>query len=178
MLTHPAFGTILLLLAGELAFGSEGVGPGARVRATVTGAEVCGRLSRHDGICRLTGRLVGGDADHLTVVADGREGTIRVPRSAVTRLEVSLGRSREDGAVIGAGVGLLAGLVLGAVQHGACDPERQMCDLAWLTPVLTVPLGAGIGIAAGTEEWTPASPAHVAATPRRDGMRVALSIRF
>lgn len=75
--------------------------------------------------------------------------TIRVPKASVTRLEVRR-RSRLRGALVGAGAGLLGGVLVGSMAAVECESRSgdgfNMCGLDFLAPVV---LGLPVGTIAG-----------------------------
>ena len=131
----------LPLLAQELA-------PGQRIR--VTAPEVLTE--------REVGQLLWLDADSL-VLEDADAPTPRrwvIPPDALARVEVSQGRGGNGrlGLVIGAGVGLFAG-VLGLGDGGACaDDYWSLCAAVVTGTTLSGGLlGSVIGAAVRTEHW-------------------------
>ncbi len=89
------------------------------------------------------------------------------PWRALERVEV---RGRQHGlkaALVGGGIGLVVGAVVGtvAVKQATADCERQHQDFCGLDAIAFVPItlvvtlvGSGIGVAVGTERWTPVWP--------------------
>jgi hypothetical protein len=158
-----------------------------RVRVTAPGAS-----SK-----RLVGTLLAMNETMLTIGGGKGKGVIEVPRSAVTRIEVSRRASRKGrGAAIGALVGIAAAVAIGASADGcpAVDPNdhglgaalSRICFGKTMTGVgagiLTVPLGVlfGLGIAPG-EKWAPTTSDRlkVAVTPVQGmGVGASLSVRF
>ena len=170
-----------LLLSAALAEGGEPSSEPARIRLKAT-SEVAedGTVTSREGKQWIVGKLVATDAEHLTVAAAGKP-SVRVPRTAVQRLQVSRGRSRGKAALIGAGVGAVVGLAWGAIEHSRCESSGEgMCDLAYGIPVMTVPVCALVGLAVGKERWVETSPAgfHLGLSPTRDGVRVVGRLAF
>jgi hypothetical protein len=162
---------------------------GTRVRLTVP--SVAGK--------RLIGIVRDVDDAMLTLQRDGDKGTLQVPRSAITKVEVSRRRSRKGkGAVIGMLVGLGAAVGVGLAEGQDCGspPEddsfgysfvfHSLCfskaETAFITGVLTVPVGTLLGlVAAPREKWevSSASRLKVAVAPvRGGGVRAAVTVRF
>lgn len=111
--------------------------PGARVRVSAPS---------HD-LKKRVGVLRGATVDSLTVAFDGVSEPLSMSLSAVSRLDVSTGRSRATGFGRGAGIGFLVGAVVGtlaavAVQEDGCDD----CKLAFLAFGVG---GAGLGLIIG-----------------------------
>ena len=180
-------------VGGATAAGAELPAPavsGARVR--VTAPAVSG--------ARLVGTVIGIDETRLTLSA-GKGRTVEVPRSAITRLEVSRHPSRRGkGAGIGALVGVGAAIVIGVAAGDDCGsrparPEEldlverldfNLCfgrgELALASALLTVPLGTVLGYAAAPgERWAPTSPdrLRLAVAPTGGGgVGASLSLRF
>jgi hypothetical protein len=140
--------------------------PGARVR--VTSAGVPGG--------RVTGRLVGLDADKLTIL-DSREQQASLPIEQVVKLEKSVSRRSRwpEGAVVGALAFLAA--TCSTYDCGDSDSVQGM--------VIVGSVGAGLGALVGrlfhSEKWRdlPLSPRRVAVTlPPRAGIGVSFSWGF
>jgi hypothetical protein len=146
---------------------------------------------------RLVGTLLAMDETTLTIASQKGKGVVEVPRSAVTRIEVSRRASRKGkGASIGALVGLGAAVAIGLASDG-CPPRApndhslagalsRICFGRTVTSVgagiLTVPLGALIGLGvAGGEKWAPTTPDRLSLSvkpTRTGGLGAALSVRF
>ncbi|HYL21284.1 MAG TPA: hypothetical protein VEU74_05970 [Gemmatimonadales bacterium] len=143
---------------------------------------------------RFVGTLVGQDADSLWVLCAGHAAPLAVARSAVA-LEVSRGQQRAvgDGALIGAGFGVIGGFVLSGVRASesrSCGtPDLvDVCYVDWyarafrgglIGGAIGAALGAALGYAVRTEHWegVPLSRAHqVVLAPRGPGL--ALSLMF
>jgi hypothetical protein len=159
--------------------------PGQRVRLTT------GAASRD----RVVGTLVGEDADSFRVRVSGQAAPMSVARSAVTRLEISGGarRATREGAWKAAGLGVVAGFVIGGVaasHSNDCGIPSNVfyCYTDWyarafrdglIGGALGALAGAAIGSTVSTERWEglSLSRAHqVAIAPRGRGL--ALSIAF
>lgn len=163
---------------------------GTRVR--LTAPSIAGK--------RLVGVVREVDDTTLTLKRDGDKGTLQVPRSAITMVEVSRRRSRKGkGAAIGMLVGLGAAVAVGLAEGQDCrsvpeseDPFgysflfRDLCfskaETALITGILTVPVGTLLGVvAAPREKWevSAATRLHVAVAPARGGgVRAAITVRF
>jgi hypothetical protein len=166
--------------------------PGTRVR--LTAPSVAGK--------RLVGNVVGLDDATLTLRRDGAVDTMLVPRSAITRVEVSRHRSRKGkaaaiGMLVGLGAAVAVGLAVGDNCASLRTPEpgiigfsdrlaRSLChgkgETAALSAILTVPLGMLFGaVAAPGEKWEASSMSRLqmAIAPARDGgLRAAITVRF
>lgn len=109
------------------------------------------------GPVRLTGRLaqVVGDTLllHLRPIPIRR----RVPITLATPMSVSIGHvSRARGALLGAGVGLLSGLVIGVVIADAFDASaNDAIELSGFFLPYTVPAGAIAGAIFPGHRWAP-----------------------
>lgn len=186
-------GLIIGVAAVGGASADEVPAPGSSPRVRVTAPTVSGK--------RLVGTLLRMDEETLTLGAQKGQGVIEVPRSAITRMEVSRRSSRKGkGAGIGALVGLGAAVAIGFATGDDCDslPEpgpgwsglverlnRNLCmgkgETAAIVSILTVPAGALIGLgAAPGERWAATTPDRlsVAVRPVRGGVGAALSLRF
>ena len=114
---------------------------------------------------RVTGMVAAMDAASLTVAQDDGA-PLRVPRDAVTELEVSLGRRRQ------ALQGLLRGAVIGAAAGFALSPSDS-CSNAIAICWTTRPEGAGllalegatlgviIGALVKSDKWSRVGPQRV-----------------
>ena len=92
---------------------------------------------------RTTGRLVALDGQELQIRSS--RGPVAFSLAEVQRLEVSRGRQYNRGALIGAGVGLVSGILVGAVISGSASGAGG-ADLAVIgLPLVTLPAGILIG---------------------------------
>jgi hypothetical protein len=130
---------------------------------------------------RLTGTLAESGPDTVVLVS-GKE-RLTIERADIRKIEVSRGRHRAKGALLGAAVGLGVGLTLSGAEGASCDGFDCLGAAALLvvvTPALTV-TGAGIGAAVGTERWEPVEASrrpHLSLAPtagRGVGARLAFS---
>jgi hypothetical protein len=154
----------------------------------------------------FVGRLVGMDEDALRIerphFKEGKNTVVVVPRSSVTRFEVSRrqslkGRGALVGALLGAGAGVLivAGGedewiascppppgwgVVGRGQPYPCSPEGS--GGRWAAAILAVPAGALLGaLVSPGEQWEASDPASlrvVAAPASGGGAQVRLILSF
>ena len=142
---------------------------------------------------RFIGTLLQVRSDSIVVQAEQQQ--IIIPRSQVTRVEVSRGQRSAlgKGALIGALSGLLGGLVAGSVACASYDIAEGTClnsndggQVAFFAPVglgLLGGLGIGslIGLASHTERWEirPLPEQHVGLVIRAlPGRRLGLGIRW
>lgn len=171
---------ISLLIVATLFASLEKLGaqePGERVRLTVGGASST----------RVTGLLVGKDADSFWVARAGRTPPVSVGRSAVVQLEVSRGQQRAvaHGALVGAGLGAIAGFVAGgtaASKSRSCAGFVDVCYVDWygrafrgglIGGAIGGAVGAAVGYAVRTDRWegVPLSRAHsLTLAPRGAGL--------
>ena len=101
------------------------------------------RVQTHDGD-RTTGTLVTVD-DELLRLKGRTDQVVEWPTAGVQRLEVSLGQQRAVGAVLGAGAGLLGGVLAGVLLTYS-DTGGEGANLAVIgVPLFTVPAGALLG---------------------------------
>ena len=102
---------------------------------------------------------------------------IDVPLSALTRLDLSLGRSRKKGALRGIAWGAAAGVALGLVNAmgNSADPlalcgtttcRRDKLAEGGALVLGSVVWGAGIGALVGRETWKPVIGAPAVVMPR------------
>ena len=176
---HSALVSLALALAvapldGVMAQDALAVQVGTRVRVTAPELD----LERYDGT------LVAVRGDTLTV------GTVHVPLTSVTRLDVHRGRTGNwrKGAKIGALVGLPTGLALGVLFQQWCHSIGDVGDPCWVfVPASAVAVGlAGglVGAAVGAfkrDRWeeVPLERLSVSLTPQRDGgFALGFSVRF
>jgi len=179
-------GVVLLAAAGAQAEESAGLREGARVRASIK------KVSQPAGasnLRRLTGALVGIDDSTLRLETSRDEPPVVVARQDVAKVEVSVRRSRRGkGALIGLGVGAVAGLVLMAAGNsGGCSREPCIVDFSGPeyyagSALLLGAVGAGIGaLVAPGEKWetVPNDRLRVAVGPTRGGgVRFGVSLGF
>jgi hypothetical protein len=121
----------------------------------------------------VQGKIVEMDASSVVVMNDDRP--FRVPRQAITHLEVSTGRHRQwrKGMIIGAafeGTGLTLLCGGGVGDHAYCAALGLFAGGVW---------GAGVGALFKTESWSPVAPVgfHVGVAPT-PGHGAALSLSF
>ena len=106
-----------------------------------------------------------------------------MPKAAVSDLGVSRGRSRLKGALIGAGVGGLVGVVWGSVERSrACKQSHPfLCDLAFVGPmVIAPPVGAIVGFVIGKPQWAKVPPTAFAlgVISAADGVQIGGILKF
>jgi len=152
MLRKEAIGLALTLLIPNavLSFAAEApeLAPGSRVRVSAR------TVTERPLIATLTAL----DDTALTLRVKGRADVLVVPRSAITKVEVSLGRrARGKGALIGAGVGIAAGALVGLL-HGGDDSSQLVQFSAGDYALGFAALGGGVGALVGaavppSERW-------------------------
>ncbi len=135
----------LLLQPGSALAESEAPAPGTRVRLTAP------ELSDQ----QLIGTLTALETDAVSLSLDGQTEPTTVPRTAITKWELSRGKKSNAGK--GALWGLLIGAAVGAGLGAAMpDPDMGGDDAVFGAVALGVP-GAGIGALIGyihkTERW-------------------------
>ncbi len=141
---------LLILLLGLAALpasaGAQAPVPGQRIRVTAPPL-----IHREAGVFRSL------DSDTLAFEFKGIRRT--VPVELVSRLEVSAGRRRHTllGTLVGAGVGLGAGLILLSPDSNACSGSGNYDEICWYYRGAFVAGGALLGAAVGTlirtERW-------------------------
>jgi len=127
---------------------------------------------------RFQGVYLGRSGDTLFFGNDER-GPVKVPASDVTSLELSRGKSRWRGALVGALWGAGIGLLAGAIADTDTSDVSQGEAMAY-GAVGGAEIGAIIGAIVGRRVWIAAQPAvlvSAAAAHSRAGVRVALRVR-
>ncbi len=120
-----------------------GVGVGSRVRLTAP-------VIAPDP---MVGRVAGLTPDSL-LLERGGGARLQIDSRQVRALSVSAGRNRWGWALRGAGIGLLAGGVLGGWSVGAHDDTGVGGFVGFLAgAIVGAPLGAGAGALAAPERW-------------------------
>ena len=154
--------------ASRLEAQSATVGEGLRVRVHAPA------LMKSPAI----GSITSGAPGFVGVVVGDGAARVDVPMSNVTRVDVSVGRSRARGALIGAGVFGIAGLVAGAAIGTASDDTNEglvafALGVSGLATGLTL---GGIGGAIwGPERWT-AAPMFPLSAPLSVSARARVTI--
>lgn len=166
--------TLAAMVLGGLAASAEAadervVTIGDRVRVTAPS------VSRK----RIEGTLAAADRETLTVVS-GDDGTrVGVPRSRISKLEVTRGRTSRwgIGVVIGAGAGVLPGVV---ASNPPSSADRFQVDggAVAVCGAIGAASGALVGAALRTDRWTtvPGSTMTLSIGPA-SGRGVALAMR-
>ena len=123
------------------------------------------------------------DIDPFLLTIQTSKERVPVRREAILAVWRSERRSqKKKAALIGAGVGLAAALILAAADNQ--DPFLGGVsggELALAYSILFVPAGAGVGaIIAPGERWVtvPISTVGAARSPRRRGLEFSVSVRF
>ena len=160
----------------------------SRVRVRITGELANGSVIPSKKSQAIVGRFLAMDDEHLILAVGKPPQSIRLPRSAVTSVEMSRGRSRLKGALIGAGVGGLVGVVWGLVAYSQCKSEPStgafsidLCGLEILAPVVTGPsVGAVVGLVIGKEQWAKVPPTTLGLVikPAAGGVQIAGTLKF
>lgn len=102
----------------------------------------------------FTGNLLRLSPDTLVVAVGSGGALIQVPTSRVSSIELSGGRDRLSGSLKGAGIGLLAGGLIGGVAIGRSD-GNNIAALAGLFAGGIIGVGAGaiVGAIVAPERW-------------------------
>lgn len=140
--------------------------PGTRVRVTVREAS---------GERTVTGPLRTFDSQALTLTSNGAR-HVSLPRSTITKIEVSRGHRRRvgEGALVGAVAGLAVFALIEASCTGECEPAENRAALAAGAVAVGAVAGAGVGALARSERWEPVPWA--VSGPRSTRLRPALSL--
>jgi len=148
-------GGALLLANTFLPAHADELSPGAHVRITASGVQPA----------TITGTLVAIDNQVVTVQVPGLAAPTPVPRTAISDVSIREdSRSRGVGALIGAGLGGVAGAVVGATQSNGRYINKGEATAASIG--VGVALGAVIGFAIPPgERWKPLGPLHVGLVP-------------
>ncbi len=136
----------------------------------------------------IVGTLISLDPDHV-VLLDSAADTTVVPRGSITKVEMYQGMKSGagKGAVTGLLVGGLGGAFLGAIAAASQDesdflytpPEQLVLGTALGFGVLGAGIGALVGAASHTEQWTPTVlPTVKVVSDESKGRRVALGLRI
>ena len=158
-MTRRVLPALVLLLAGQAGAQGRELEPGARVR--VTAPTVPGG--------KLEGMIIGRRGDTLSIVPRDAA-PVDIPISALSRVEISRGKSRAAGAkkgfLWGVAIGLPVGLATATGDNKtwnlvdeSCDPFFQTCakhsdvEQVMLVSVGTGAIAAGIGALIGRERW-------------------------
>jgi len=157
---------------------SDVVEPRLGKTVRVTTAQEAVLTSPPPGELTVLGTLVEIENDAITILRSHDGHRVRIPRTAVARLQVRAGRTRGQNALIGSGIGLAIGLGVALIEHSRCKGE-WLCGVEFALPVLTTPVGALVGVAIpGNRRWVDASTPSVAASPRHAGVRLAWAVTF
>jgi hypothetical protein len=179
-----------ILAAGRSASAEETAPTTGRPRVRVTTAKG-----------RFVGSLMTVRGDTLVLERAGRADALEIHRPEILALEMSERPSRRrKGAAIGALVGIGAAVALGALGGDTCTASSGPADwgnlaerlnsnlcfghteTAFLSGILTVPLGALLGVAiAPGEKWRPAGVDEIsmgATASRAGGLGLQVTLRF
>lgn len=148
---------------------AESLRPGTRVRVTAPTVD-----SR-----RLTGPVLSASGDTLRIPLDGN--VLPIPLGSVERLEVSDGKDRLTGALLGTVVGAAGGA---AVLTLACIGSDDDCGgYTWLAAYggafIGAPIGAIGGYIVGRERWRTlplSEPGSFRVAPGPRGVALAVSV--
>ena len=186
VLVMGAIVTSLAALCGAAAGGDEDGAPtgGRRVRGTAPGL-ASGAVS---------GERVAVEATRVTLHTAGVSEVVAIPRRDVIRLEIGTKRHRRGraagiGALVGLGIGAVAGFAVGNDDCGGPDAPFIVCvpreASAAGVGVAGAGLGAALGLlfAPGETVWETVDPGglQVSVTPSRrgkSGVGLALSVAF
>ncbi len=164
-----ATGALLSFTMAAVGMASEpaGLPPGSRLRVgSSTGA--------------LVGTLVSWEADALVLDA-GQGEPRRIPLAAVSKVELSRGKRSNAGrgAVIGAAVGAVPGLLVGWGDSPEHENQRPVVVGA-IGAAAGAGIGAAIGWAAKTEKWEAVETARFRAglVPLRGGAELSLTVTW
>jgi hypothetical protein len=186
----PLFFGFVLTLAGPGLFaqGPTSLEPGRRVRVALAAEDAIQRRAPGQAAAvptrrSLVGSLVEASNEVLRLRLEGTGQVVQVPRSRITRLDVSAGRrSRGVTALAGAGAGALAGGLIGAISGDDQGGGYSAGGKAITYGLLLAPVCALVGSSLGGDRWKEVpreSPGvDLGLAPVRGGMTASLSIRF
>jgi hypothetical protein len=127
----------------------------------------------------LTGRISSVSDIALTLAIEGRTDGVSVSRDSIRRLEISRGRNRRKGLLIGGFAAAAVGALIGGVGcHDSADFSSGQC--AAILGGFGFAAGAGVGAIVGAgEHWNdvPTRGLHLAVAPIAGG-RPGLSVRL
>lgn len=156
---------------------------GAKIRVTIAGT-LADDGSVIQGTARqsIVARFLEMEASHLILAVGDDNSRMRVPKAAVTGVEVRR-RSRLKGGLIGAGIGGLVGIAVGLTAASSCDDSRGAggCGLlAIASMVIALPAGTLVGVVTGKPKWEQVPPRTFAlrVTPAANGVRISSAVRF
>lgn len=142
-----ALAVVLALVIGSAAADGQlyarPLGSGERVR--VTAPELAAAPIR--------GTFLSAERDTIRMATAGGSLIVGVPYASVQRLEVSRGRDRVRWALMGAGAGAIAGMLIGAMSAsgGSGSINESWAPLGGL--VAGIPIGAVVGAVLAPERW-------------------------
>jgi hypothetical protein len=160
---------LLLPPSSVLADPPEPGAPGIRIRVTAPG------LSDEP----LVGTLTALEQDALSLRPEGRLEPVRIPRTAVTKWEMSQGLQANTGK--GAAFGFLGGAAVGA---GLAASEWDGIEAPLIYAAFIGAAGAGVGALLGalyrTEKWKEIDerPLRIGIVPVRDGVGFSVQWSF
>jgi len=172
---HGALLGAFLALGPVSLAGAQALTPGSRVR--VKSSQV---------VVPVIGSYQGMRRDTVVVIEDGVGGQVWTFASgAVDRIEISAGmkggnrRPTARWALIGGGIGLVAGALTAAALEGNSSDQYNVP----LSALVGAAVGGGIGAAYGyrrlEEHWTQVPlPRRVGLAPAAHGLRLALNVGF
>ena len=174
---HSAFLTVAAFMLIPLgAASSQAVQPrsGDRIRITAATNALDKRIAHVLSVRR----------DSLFLLVAPAE-TLAVARAGVTRLEVNTGRRNYPlrGAVIGALIGVTAGVVMGyAAEPGSYNPDAVAIVYGVGVGVTGLVIGSAVGTRKLSDRWTSVPLGTAKAIPNlqvgRGGARLAVAVSF
>ena len=158
--------------------------PSVMLAQDVPASIVAGQRVRihRQGNKSLTGTFISADSAHLTIGRDPTD-TLRVPRSAITSVDRSVGRKSlaGKGALYGALFGLVGGVTVSAIEceEGLFSQGACISGVGLVSTVLGAATGAIVGAFLHTDRWAPAALPTVAYLPASpDGPRLTLGLHL
>ena len=178
---------VRIMLARDLAIAPRESTPPEKPADTRRGKQVVGQIVEMDG-------------DTLTITLEGRSTRLTVPRDAMARMDLSLGRrSAGERLLKGAGLGVLGGALGGALvglayggNGGDCPPPPKSVDCIGFSTgdrmaiggivlgTLGSVVGAAVGLGSKGERWeqVPARGVQVTVKPEARGRGLSLAVSF
>ena len=133
----------------------------------------------------MKGYLAGADSASIALFPEGAPpfagGELRLPREAISRLEIATGKKRHwlAGLAIGAAAGVAMGFAMD-VDSSRCEfDDNYFCSRAGAVAAMgatSAAMGAGIGALVRKDVWTPVTLEALGPPPARDG-RAGIGLR-
>lgn len=145
----PGRATWLVALIGALV-----LAPGLHAQSDRLAVPVGTRVRIVVGVNEpFTGNLLRLAPDTLAVALSSGGALIQLPTSRLTSIELSDGRDRLGGSVKGAGIGLLAGGLIGGIALGRSEGDLAALAGMFAGGIIGAGTGAIVGAIVAPERW-------------------------